>query len=203
MKIKEQFASYNVNFIVQKKVEQHPEMGRVNGSSLNTLRVYTYRGEDKRIHHLNTTMRFGGAGFVMDNASSGGGFCKVHKDGRVDDRVLGYQRLAVKSLTVDFGVADLRIPSYGRVVDATLALHKSLPYFDLIGWDMAVTKIGEPCFIEFNVLPAVEISQLAHGPMFGEYLDEVMNRISVVKKQKTVYSVNKFRPGFNYMLPIG
>lgn len=204
-KIKEQFASYNVNFILQKKVEQHPEMGRPNATSLNTLRMFTYRDVDGRLHYLEgkSFYRFGGRSTIMDNASAGGGVCKVYDDGRIDDRVLKFRHLDFNSLSKDYAVADMRVPNFGKAIDFVLGLHERLPYFDYIGWDVAIDEAGAPVFIEHNVLPSVEGPQIVSGPVFGEYLDEVMDRITVVKKQRTVYSVNKFRPGFNYMLPIG
>ena len=55
------------------------------------------------------------------------------------------------------------------------------PYFDFVGWDMTVLPDGEPLLIEFNLVPSVEGPQMMGGPMFGEYLDEVIERASHVE----------------------
>ena len=44
-----------------------------------------------------------------------------------------------------------------------------MPYFNLIGWDISVDKNGNPAMIEWN--RAAELSQVAHGPAFGEYTE--------------------------------
>lgn len=201
--VQAQLSMYGVNYIVQRKVCQHEKMAQLNASSLNSLRIFTYRTLAGEIRNLYTFLRFGGSGSVMDNASTGGGYCKVFPDGRVEDRINRYKTLAMGSLKRDKLLEDFYIPSYAAAVDAALEMHATLPYFDYIGWDIAIDTDGVPVLIEFNVLANIGSVQVTHGPVFGEYLDEVMDRISIVKKQKTVYSVNKFRPGFNYLLPIG
>jgi hypothetical protein len=67
------------------------------------------------------------------------------------------------------------------VVDTLLKLHRRLPYFDYIGWDITVLPDGEPLLIEYNLAPAIEIPQMLCGPMFGEFLDEVIERASHVE----------------------
>lgn len=68
-----QLKEYGANFIVQRREKQHPEMARLNPSSLNTVRVYTYRNAQKEICFHKAYVRFGGEGSVKDNVSSGGG----------------------------------------------------------------------------------------------------------------------------------
>jgi len=203
--VNKQFAEYNINYIVQYKVQQHSEMARLNHSSLNTLRMFTYRDIDGKVHYLKkkTFIRFGGKGAIMDNGSAGGGICKVNEDGIVDDAVHRFKKLKTDSLAKNYGISEIRVPSFGKAIELVVSLHEKLSYFDYIGWDVAIGETGIPIFIEHNVLPSVEGPQLISGPVFGEYLDEVMERISVVRKEKRVYTANYFRSGFNYLLPIG
>ena len=71
-----------------------------------------------------------------------------------------------------------------------------MPYFDFIGWDIGLCEDGEPVFVEYNVRPFVEGPQMACGPMFGELLDEVMDRVKNVKREERKYWVNVLKPGF-------
>lgn len=184
--IKSLFQRYGINFIVQEKVKQHPDLQRVNPTSLNSMRLYTYRSLDGSYKFLYpfAHMRFGGKGAIKDNVSQGGGTCLIHQDGLVDDRVYRFKHMNVSSLKAETGVENLRIPNYRGVIDTLLALHKRLPYFDFVGWDVTVLPDGEPLFIEFNLVPSVEGPQMMAGPMFGDSLDEVIERARRVENIK-------------------
>jgi len=61
-------------------------------------------------------------------------------------------------------------------VAKVLELHKYLPYFDFVGWDMTIMPDGTPLFIEFNLMPSVEGPQMLAGPMFADQIDEILPR---------------------------
>ncbi len=176
--LKSLFARYKINFIVQEKARQHPEIQRVNPTSLNSMRLYTYRTLDGNIEFLYpyAMLRYGGKGAIKDNTSKGGGTCLIDSDGRVDDRVFRFKSLEVSSLKKETGTEDLVIPCYHKVVDTLTRMHRRLPYFDYVGWDVTVDPDGEPLFIEFNLVPGIEGPQIMSGPMFGEHLEEVIER---------------------------
>lgn len=192
--IKGLFDKYGINFIVQEKAKQHDELKKVNPTSLNSMRLYTYRGLDGICHFLYScaTLRYGGKGALIDNMSKGGGSCLIDRDGHVDDRAFRFKSLEVSSLKKETGVQGLIIPSFHKIIDTLIKMHQRLPYFDFVGWDVAVDPDGEPLFIEFNLIPGIEGSQIMSGPMFADYLDEVVERArqvesSKVKANKKVY----------------
>ena len=184
--LKALFARYDLNFIVQQKARQHPEIQRVNPTSLNSMRLYTYRRLDGIIEFLYpySMLRFGGKGAVKDNTSKGGGTCLIDRNGCVDDRVFRFQSMEISSLKKETGTDNLVIPNYQKVVDTLISMHKRLPYFDYVGWDVTVDPDGEPLFIEFNLVPAIEGPQIMSGPMFGDNLDEVVDRARRVECSK-------------------
>lgn len=171
--------NFDTDFIIQKLVEQHPTLSLLNPTSLNTCRVYTYRpvGQSDYVV-LGAAVRFGGKGAYRDNACTGGGFCKVHDDGHIDDKICQYRFWGRRSLKEEKGLENLIFPSYDKVIAKCLELHKSLPYMDLVGWDIAVEKEGEIVLIELNQYPDCEFIQLFNGPMFGEYTDDLLEAIS-------------------------
>lgn len=199
--VKEQIEKYAKNFIVQRKVKQHSQMCRLNESSLNTLRVHTYRDLNGRIYYLKgkTFLRFGGEGTVRDNVSSGGGCCVVRDDGSVCDSVYHFKQMNIDSL-VSKGISDFKVPNYDKVINLVEKLHAHLPYFDFIGWDIAIEMDGLPLFIEFNVEPDVEIPQMLAGVFFGEFFDEVISRIKDVKCTRANCYRYEFSNGFAYDL---
>ena len=180
------FCQYGINFIVQEKVKQHPVLQRVNSTSLNSMRLYTYRSLQGTYEFLYpfAHLRFGGKGAIKDNVSQGGGTCLILEDGTVDDRVYRFKRMDVGSLKEETGVNQLVIPNYGKVIETLKRLHQRLPYFDFVGWDVTVMPDGEPLLIEFNLVPSVEGPQMMAGPMFGVFLDEVIDRARQVENTR-------------------
>lgn len=196
------FKRYALNFIVQEKVKQHPELQRVNPTSLNSMRLYTYRRGNGSYEFLYpyAHMRFGGKGAIKDNVSQGGGTCLIGKNGLVDDRVYRFKSMNVSSLKQETGVSHLVIPNYSGVIDTLIKMHKRLPYFDFVGWDVTVLPDGEPLFIEFNLVPSVEGPQMMAGPMFGDYLEEVIERARRVEQTKMQTYKKVFDKGSSFYL---
>ncbi|MGN1229326.1 MAG: sugar-transfer associated ATP-grasp domain-containing protein [Prevotella sp.] len=193
-------ASYGNNYIVQKKVEQHIEMARLNASSLNTLRVFTYRTLDGEIHYIEgkTFARYGGTHSVMDNGSAGGGLLKVNDDGSVDDKIVFFKKMSHRSLSEDKGIRDFVIPCFDEIKTLVVKQHERLPHFDFIGWDISIEENGKPIFIEFNIEPSIEAPQMISGPFFGNYFEEVVERLKGAKKVKSNCYRNIFKNGFEY-----
>ncbi len=177
------FDEYGADFIVQNVLRQHEEMKRFNESSLNTCRICTYRrvGTGEYVT-LGASVRFGGKGEIRDNTCAGGGKCRIEATGEVDDTIFIHTSTRCGSLRSDKGMENVRIPNYDKAVKLCLDLHKTLPNIDLIGWDIAIGEDGDPIFIELNEQPDF-IGQLAYGPMFGEYTDELMEHIQHQRKE--------------------
>lgn len=171
------------NFNVQEKVQQCDILAQLNPTSLNTFRIYTYRALSGKIVHLVTSIRFGGKGAFIDNASAGGGVCHVFDDGTVDQTIFKFKTFKRDTLKNSLGIEKMVIPDYEKVIDFVFKLHKQVPYFDLVGWDIGIDKNNEPIFIEMNLRAEVDHAQMMGGPMFGDYLDEVMVRTAKVQKQ--------------------
>lgn len=177
--ILETLSSFQSNFIIQEVAKQHDSMALLNKTSLNTCRLYTYREvENGKYVLLGAAVRFGGDGAYRDNACTGGGFCKIHDDGTIDDNVHNYRFFGHRSLYELKGLSNLKVPNYDKVVSCCLDLHRSIPYMDLIGWDIAITPDGEPMLIELNQYPDCEFIQIFNGPMFGQYTDALLEKIS-------------------------
>lgn len=180
MSLQNLFLQYKKNFIIQEKFEQHPDMARLNPTSVNTLRVLSYRSNNE-IKILYAVVRIGRKGKVVDNETAGGIKADIDlQTGRIKGVAFGNPQEKTMPQT-DSGVVldNYLIPSFPSVLEFVKGLHERLPYFNLIGWDISVDKNGNPAMIEWN--RAAELSQVAHGPAFGEYTEEIL---SVVKREK-------------------
>lgn len=171
-KIEDLFNSYGKHFIVQERVKQHVGMSALNPTSVNTIRLFTYR-RGNTIELLYAVVRIGRKGKIIDNESSGGITTKIDDNGCLDRFAYGSPTEGKLEQT-DSGVTinGYEIPSFKKVVDTVKVLHLNLPYFNLAGWDIAVGEDGEPVFIEWNA--RTELSQTAVGPAFGKFTEEVL-----------------------------
>lgn len=175
-KIRELFSQYKKDFLFEEKIIQHSDLAAFNETSLNTIRIVTYRKLSGEIKFLFALQRFGGPGSVVDNASAGGGFVALSEEGYVDRTIRNYKSIKTKRLDESFAE---RIPYFQKLKEVAVHLHTRLPYLNYIGWDMSVTQGGIPVLIEFNTMPAVVAKQMSSGPVFcKEDLDEIMPKIA-------------------------
>lgn len=205
--LKDILNKYIANYIIQEVIIQHSEMDRLNNTSINTCRLYTYRRVDNGEYILlGAAVRFGGQGAFRDNACTGGGFCKIHDDGSVCDNVFRYRRFGHLSLSQIKGLTNFKIPNYDKVLDRCISMHKTVPYMDLIGWDIAIGEDGDPVLIELNQYPDCELIQIFNGPMFGQHTDSLLEKISKYKTEAvTVYkrSFENESKGHAYNFEVG
>ena len=194
--IRKLYESYKINFIVQKKIQQCKELSLLNCSSLNTLRIFTYRNIKKDIVVLPYTfVRFGSEGSIKDNASGGGGFCHINNSGIVEDTIFYFHKFEHGSLKQSKAIEKLEIPNFQNALDFAVKLHQYLPYFDYVGWDISIDSDYKPVFIEFNLLAGCEAPQMSSGPFFGNYRQEIIERASKVIKEQSPYMKIKFENG--------
>lgn len=189
MSINDLFAQYKKGFIVQSKLEQHPDLARLNPTSVNTIRVMSYRKEDEVII-LYAVIRIGRLGKVVDNETAGGIKADIDlQTGRIKGPAFGNPTEKNMPQTDSGAVLDnYLIPSFPQVLDFVKNLHLRLPYFRLIGWDISVDTNGQPVMIEWN--KSAELSQVAHGPAFGDYTEEIL--ATALKERNTlVESLNR------------
>lgn len=177
--VQDLFNSFNRSFIIQERFKQHEGIARLNPTSLNTLRVMSYR-RGNEIVILYAVIRIGRKGQVIDNETAGGIKADIDlSTGRIKGNAFGNAKEKVMPLTDVGTILDgYEIPCFFKVLDLVKEMHLRLPYFNLIGWDMSVDYLGKPALIEWN--RAAELSQVAHGPGFGEYTEEIL---SVVKRE--------------------
>ena len=178
--------SFQQDYVVQEIVEQYEPLCRLNRNSLNTMRIITYRTREGKFAFLGAFIRFGVNNAEVDSGGRGGLICRVSKEGLIEDRIFFIKSFKRESLKERLGIENLYIPDFSGVIDFCFDLHSKLNYFDVCGWDIAIGKDGKPVFIELNQYPDCESFQLVNGPYFGEYTDEVMERVSKNKTQFTL-----------------
>ncbi|MDY7394090.1 sugar-transfer associated ATP-grasp domain-containing protein [Aureibaculum sp. 2210JD6-5] len=182
LSIEELISLYDKNFIIQKYFIQHKTMSDLNKSSVNTLRIQSLL-IDCEVMILASFVRIGGEGAVVDNSShptSGKSVivCNVKEDGTLDKGYRGDGKIVTESNT-NIKLENYQIPNYSNIKIAVKNLHKQIPYFRIVSWDIAINEKGRPVLIEFNVSVQGVHHQFATGTLFGEYTDKILAQCTV------------------------
>ena len=160
---------------VQLVMRQHPEMAKMNSSSVNTIRIICIILDGESIP-LSSVVRIGNSGSRVDNFSSGGVGCGVKPDGRLND--CGYTQ---KGERYDvhpngFVFSEGFVPNFDKVLEAVKRCHMRVPMFGVASWDIAIDEDGEPVLIEYNVGGAgIDIHQYNNGPLYGKYRERIIS----------------------------
>ena len=166
------FDEYRADFLIQKVIHQHAQMSALNPSSINTIRVVTYRA-GMEVKAVYTVIRIGRKGMNIDNESAGGISAIIKPDGTIGKYAYGAPGVDQVEFS-DTGVRleGYKVPSFDKAIELVKFSHMQLPYFNLIGWDIAIEEDGSPIMIELNLNP--DLSQSANGPAFGDYTEEII-----------------------------
>ena len=173
--IRDVFRQYGRNFMIQACINQHKDLAALNPTSVNTMRILTYRS-GMEVLLIYSVIRIGRQGQVIDNQCAGGISTAIDEFGRLGKAAFGgYSEDNV--LTTDSGVVleGYQIPSYEKAVAFVKRLHLKLPYFDLIGWDISIEENGEPIMIEYNTRPGLSQSAFCSG--MGKNTERVIREL--------------------------
>lgn len=169
------FKEYKKDFLIQEWVRQHDGMSALNPSSVNTLRILSYRS-GMEVLIIYSVVRIGRSGSVIDNQCAGGISTTIDKDGRLGKFAFGgYAEDNVDHTDTGIVLEGYQLPSYGKAVEMVKRLHLKLPFFNIVGWDVAIQKDGEPVLIEFNTNPG--LSQSAFKSGMGEYTERIIREL--------------------------
>jgi hypothetical protein len=168
---------YERDYVVQRWIRQHEYFARLCPTSVNTVRLMTYRSVvDDSVHVLHRIMKIGRQGNVVDNQSAGSLVVGVAPDGTVTDwawdeygvRYAEFNGISIREIP--------RNPFVPAVDRAATAIADQVYYSRLLGMDFAVDDTGTPVFIEMNHNHnGMMWFQYTNGPLFREYTNEVLD----------------------------
>lgn len=194
---KEYIDTINNDYIIQECIEQSDFMAQFNASSVNTIRVNTYRDvKTGEIHVLGSVVRMGAPGSDVDNLFAGGAIIGVDSKGIFNKYFFDENgKRFTKYNHLDFENNTFRIPNYERVKEMCINISTRFPHQKLFAFDIALDKNNNPLLIEVNTHwynPGV--LQLNNGPLFGDYTDDVINFCLKEKERLRV----KYTKVYNY-----
>ena len=173
---KELFQNASKNFIVQEIVIQHPDIARLNPTSLNCCRITSIYLGGK--YTYGAMLKIGKKGSNVDNWNSSY-LVGINKDGVLND--VGWDDKIHSVTKTDNGIqfGGIKYPHFDSVVSSVEVFHKKFfPQCGVIGWDVFIDDKNQPIVIEANlVIPGITAEQLCSGPFFKDVHDEVVKRI--------------------------
>ena len=166
---------YKRNYLFQKVIEQHPFFAGYNHTSLNTLRVLTYRSvRDESIHILHSVMRVGTTGSITDNQASGGFACGLTDEGKLTGMAVDKMGKKYSKVNNTELVCGTHVEGYESIVRTAGEIASRYYYSRLLGLDLCLDRGGEVIVIEVNnVNNEINFFQMLSGPLFGKFTEEV------------------------------
>ena len=151
-------------------------LGAINPSSVNTVRIYTLYDGDK-VHIMNTCVRFGAAGSLVDNIHGGGMCCEVDRETGViisaGIDLIG-NRYYKHSASGMF-VVGVQIPQWERIIKTVLEASLLHPEVGYVGWDIAVSE-DKVTIIEANEVGNIDLPQCCCNKGLKSEYDAVLKQ---------------------------
>lgn len=169
------FKKYKRNFAIQDRVKQHKDLAALNPTSVNTLRILSYRS-GMEVLIIYAVIRIGRKGQVIDNQCAGGISTTINEDGTLGKAAFGgYSEDNVLKTDTGIELDGYKVPFYSEALEFVKKLHMKLPYFDIVGWDIAIEENGAPILIEYNTMPGLSQSAFCSG--MGKHTERVIREI--------------------------
>jgi len=157
------------DFLIQPLCSQCKELKKINPSSLNTLRFFTYFEPGNMPQMKFSILKFSMGKEKVDNTSAGGGYIRIHENGQLDEfyyDIYGMKRDRVHPITgIKFD--EIKVPSYNEALAKCKLAHLKFPYIRFIGWDVAIDEDKKPQLIEWNGDdPGLWQAEALYGPFW-------------------------------------
>lgn len=177
--------------VCQEVFKQHPEMCKLNPTSLNTVRIMTLLLHGK-VHVLSSVVRMGIEGSRVDNFTNGGIGSGIKPNGQLKNVAYDYQANRYDVHPSGTVFESVTIPNFNECIELVTRLAKRVSTISrLVSWDLAIDESGHPSFLELNFDGGLDIHQLCNGPIYGTMTHEVLDFVF-----KNAYTLNSILKSF-------
>ncbi len=145
---------------VEGSILQHPQMSKLNETSINTIRVTTLLDKNDEAHVMYALQRIGIGGMSVDNVGSGGIYTVLSEDGKIINPCWSDKTISTytKHPTSGMDLIGFEVPYFKQALELckkAACVEKHIRY---VGWDIAITEKG-PLIVEGNPLPGYDMPQ--------------------------------------------
>jgi len=166
------------DLVIQKVIKQHPELAKLNKSSVNTVRIISLLTE-QGVKIYSAILRMGVDGSKVDNASSGGITCGIKENGQLRDTayfVSGKKYSEHPTSKAKF--SDITVPEFQKMCNLVKNIHPLIPHSKLASWDLAIDENENIILIEVNMkYGELDFHQLNNGPLFGDDTKKILDEV--------------------------
>lgn len=168
---------YKSDFVIQERFVQNDYLSQFNPSSLNTIRISTYRdvktGEFK---YLRSFLRIGSKDAIVDNAHAGGKFVGIDDFGRFGKYLCDQYGIKYETHNgIDFSKNEFVIPNYDKVKKFAIEVSEKFIHHSLLALDIILDKDNNPKLLEINIQGFGGWAfQFTSGTCFREYTDDIL-----------------------------
>ena len=167
-----ELAGLRSGWIVERYLEQHPDLAALNPDSVNTLRLIVLHTREGFVTR-GALLRVGRSGSQVDNTSSGGFACPIDLDtGRIREALDLTPMRNSYAVHPDTGakLQGFVIPHWAACLEVAGRALAAFPKMGFAGVDVAVTEEG-PSVIELNVYPDRRFAahlDMPHARLFAD-----------------------------------
>jgi len=168
---------FGPDFIIQERIKQNEWFASFNVTSINTVRLFTYRSvKSADVIPLHSIIRFGKPGSLVDNQAAGGLSCGIDKNGKLNNFAIDKYGTKYVKLSFIKEKSGQIVPGLKDMIHLAKQLASKYYYHRLLGFDFCLDIQNKVRLLEINC-KNIEINflQMNNGPLFGAYTNEVIN----------------------------
>jgi hypothetical protein len=172
------FLQSNDDIVCQQVLRQHSELGRLNPTSINTVRIMTLHFDGK-IHVPSSILRMGVNGSRVDNGSQGGIVCGIQDNGQLKSFARDLSGNYYSNHPGGTHFESITIPHFSECIDMVTTLAKRfIAITRSISWDLAIGEDGHPILLEANLSGGgLDVHQVCNGPLYGDLTHDVIAEV--------------------------
>lgn len=167
---------FEKNYIIQEYINQSEYLSRFNDSSVNTIRIFTYRSvKTDEVHALHAVLRIGKKGNYLDDQNVGGVACRIEDDSTLSNFATNYfGEKFVEFNGIVFSDSG-KVPHLNEMKQIAIQLAERNIHSRVIGFDFTIDHQNIIRLVEINHLwTGINFFQMNGEPVLGEFTDEVI-----------------------------
>lgn len=167
---------FSDNFIIQNYITQSNYLAQFNPTSVNTIRVFTYRSvKTDEVIPLHAVLRIGKKGNYVDDQNVGGVACYINENAILSKYATNiYGEKFFEYNGIVFAEIEA-VPKIKEIKDCASKLARKNIHSRVIGFDFTLDSQNNIKLIEINHLwTGINFFQMNGYPVLGNYTDEVV-----------------------------
>lgn len=186
--------AYGCDYIIEECIRQSDSTAIFNKSSVNTIRIATFRDSNGIIHPLKAFLRIGVKGQDVDNTHAGGMACGINDEGYLGKYVcdlLGNTSSIFNE--IDFSKTR-EIENFCNIKEFAIKVSSYILHHNLVALDVALNQDNTPKILEINIGGFSGWGyQFNSGSVFGEFTDDITEYCYKENHKVTIESLLKYK----------